>query len=722
MLKTPLRTGRFLLETGQMLKEMTLIAFLVLLTISCSPYNGISATSTNSSAELEKSPISNQVKKLLESRVTVDVSKNLGPMPGLFRAGAFRLFEEGMPAPTKDYIRQKYYADLLPGMITITVPMQADSLSEFKKKVEHDGLLLDAVEEAATVINRGGQVLFDVQWMPIWLSSIPRPGQGEFWRFPPKNYQKWQELISYIADYFRSKGLRGVNYRIWEEVDSSFTEGLKFWNGSEKDFLKLYEYSVRGIKSVDPDAKITFGNAHAYSDILRGVIHFAAKKKLSLDYAIYHPFRTLPETQAYSFDVNHIRELSLENGLSEKILIHAGSWNSWLEIGKKVLPNGQPDERSIERDSEYNSSYAIRTLYAQDSAGISYHSYFSRVDATFQRYYEAGLVGKNQQFYGDFGMLTRDLVIKPVFNSFKMLSILYGKPEGTTSNRLNVKVADDTNSVTALASQTRDKGKVRVLLTNYIPQPDKPDIYYKKIEKVLNDKYLASFYGKKFNRMEECLKNAAAKGSAGQKCVALAPPDMVPGLTCLSEKKGEQCLQYLPEHFLQFMEQAGEYLNHRPQIRKEVTIDLHNLPISGKARLSLYVIDHNNANSCTHNKKTEKKATNSFCGINGAIDNMVSNAKSEAENKSFLIAREYPSLKPQRSAIAADLFYSGTYIAPDDRIFRIRNYIDRINDDPGVSLEGSRKTKEILIQNGAMSETVEILPYGSVLMEISKVH
>ena len=50
----------------------------------------------------------------------------------------------------------------------------------------------------------------------------------------------------------------------------------------------------------------------------------------------------------------------------------------------------------------------------------------------------------------------------------------------------------------------------------------------------------------------------------------------------------------------------------------------------------------------------------------------------------------------------------------------ISTWIDKINDDPNISLEGSRQTKTINIKKGTYQEEIILAPYEIKLIEIMK--
>ncbi|MBE7444260.1 MAG: hypothetical protein HS132_03075 [Planctomycetia bacterium] len=76
---------------------------------------------------------------------------------------------------------------------------------------------------------------------------------------------------------------------------------------------------------------------------------------------------------------------------------------------------------------------------------------------------------RNSIFSGNPGIMSNDGIIKSVYNAFKALSVLQGKQENEITNRLKADIASEDGFVAAIASQTKDNRKVRMLISNYIP-------------------------------------------------------------------------------------------------------------------------------------------------------------------------------------------------------------------------------------------------------------
>lgn len=73
---------------------------------------------------------------------------------------------------------------------------------------------------------------------------------------PPKDYKKWGDLIRNLTQHFTERyGAEEVKtwyFEVWNEPN--LTPG--FWTGTQAEYFKLYDYSTRAIKSVNPDYKV----------------------------------------------------------------------------------------------------------------------------------------------------------------------------------------------------------------------------------------------------------------------------------------------------------------------------------------------------------------------------------------------------------------------------------------------------------------------------------
>lgn len=140
---------------------------------------------------------------------------------------------------------------------------------------------------------------------------------------------------------------------------------------------------------------------------------------------------------------------------------------------------------------------------------------------------------------------------------------------------------------------------------------------------------------------------------------------------------------------------------------RSVTVEFNGLP-PGKAQLTTYVVDKSHANGCAYNKSTERLPSEKECGVGGNIDAMVAQAQAEARAKAG----------GDIQALSALYFY-GAYTTPSGEKLSTSIWMDMINNDPRISLEGSSKTEEVMVPgSGSYKKTVVMEPWSVVLFEI----
>lgn len=573
---------------------------------------GDSAPAAPGTSETPSPAPEEQKKLIVDSNLTV-------PYPYLFRSAMYTLDYWGgeIPSEALDYLYQNYLSNQQPGLNTVYIDTGSSSFENYKVLVEQEGLLANAILKAQQIVSRGGQVLFTIIDIPPWLTSAP-PSAEKPWLYPPTDYNSWQELVTYITGYLRSQpGIGELSFRIWEEADGTF------WYGTDSEFCTLYQHSVSGIHSVDVNAKVTFGNLGIGSPLMKLMINDCPNAPI--DFYIYHPFNHAPLTSLYQNDLEVLKSL----GANPNTPIHTESWHLMPTV--PPLANGESDERDPRRDTEAIAAYAINNLAAQDGAGITYHAFFADVDRFFSRYVGLGLMSKHQQFYGDYGIYTKDLVVKPAYYGFKLLSLLGGFDDKGNSSTLRLPVLNNQSQfIQALASRTEDLTIHRLLLSNYVPTSDQWTFYYRETFRncLVNKGYSTTDITMIIESLKITYgtKKIDAKGNSDPIAEFLAIVD----LTDFPDPNDDQKIK-------------DDIHGCEPEVRAtedsitKATTDPVAVPLilshlnPGEYHLTSYQVDSEHANACRLNKATENNPSNTPCGIDGVVDQAVSKAKTDAE-------------------------------------------------------------------------------------------
>ena len=108
----------------------------------------------------------------------------------------------------------------------------------------------------------GIKPLVEVGFMPKALSTHPQPYRHSFpngdiftgWAYPPKDYQKWSELVFQFVRHLRERyGDAEVKTWLWEAWNEP---DIPYWKGTPEDYFKLYDFSADAILRALPVARI----------------------------------------------------------------------------------------------------------------------------------------------------------------------------------------------------------------------------------------------------------------------------------------------------------------------------------------------------------------------------------------------------------------------------------------------------------------------------------
>ena len=146
---------------------------------------------------------------------------------------------------------------------------------------------VDSIYDA--ILNIGMKPFVELSFMPQALSSGPKT---VFWWkghiTPPKDYDKWQQLIQALVQHWTSRyGAAEVKqwyFEVWNEPNLDI-----FWSGDQAEYFKLYAVTARAIKSVSPDYRVG-GPATAGHAWIPETIGFAVKNLVALDFISTHDY------------------------------------------------------------------------------------------------------------------------------------------------------------------------------------------------------------------------------------------------------------------------------------------------------------------------------------------------------------------------------------------------------------------------------------------------
>jgi xylan 1,4-beta-xylosidase len=305
----------------------------------------------------------------------------------------------------------------------------------------YDWTILDRIFDVFA--ETGVRPLVELGFMPQPLSTHPEPYRHNFpqdsiaaiytgWAYPPKDYDKWSELIFHVVSHLRARygdrALKTWLWEVWNEPD------IGYWQGTPEEYFKLYDYAVEAVLRAFPAARIggpdTTGAASPKAaEFLRLFLEHCTHQKnyaqgkigSHLDFISFHP-KGSPKWTGEHVQMGLATELhSIEKGFEivasdpewRRIPILLGEWDP---EGCAACSARQYPQNSY-RNGPLYASYTVEALSRTlDLANEKQVHLTGLVTWAFEF--------ENQPYFAGFRELATNGIDKPVLNAFRMLGLL----------------------------------------------------------------------------------------------------------------------------------------------------------------------------------------------------------------------------------------------------------------------------------------------------------
>lgn len=718
----------------------TAYLFLAIISQNCSAPTSNSLNVNDLPSVTEEDPNDTPNSSVDLTRVVVDVSKSKVPIA----PSALSPLNTGLElsqwgrAATYSYPHDKIHEDLAGALFRTGLSLAMVASDEKANDLESYMKILSETLDPIIVKHLNGSkkhLILTLYGMPRWISSQCTVGdtsqtficQKNWIQAPPKDLGLWSTLVSQIVSHYNVDLKLDLYYEVWNEADQGFLFGTKdFWVGNQEQYHALYETSVLAARSVDPNCKVGGPGSSVWNKgVIEKFLTFASQKKLPVDFVSWHVYTGWNDFSAtrseYHTMVAQVRRYLNNSGFDPKTSLIIDEWN-----------NGPGHDQVSKHTTESTAAYAVYSINAMWRAGITAQTFMHAID--WNNAYPL--------FSGNTGTMSNIGLIKPVFNAFKMISMVNGNINGGVRVPLKVRSTDEL--VAAISTRTETSDEVGVLISNFIP--DKNLLYDMMKHKVvaLNSLHWQRCRLEESHSDDYCLLEVISN-----------PEDS-------AEKE-----------ISDFYRKGIDYQT-RP---RSIKLRMKNLPFSGVVKITSYLTDKSFSNSCRLNKATEKRISNSPCGENGEITQMVLAAQSQALSKTkeltdLLLAQDGYTEKQRHdflknivapcensanyfmNCVAAqaagtaygrdlalkrrtnsitdqsdifeklkrsdeifqDLFFTGMYNSQDIGNHTIELSMTSINADPRIALDGSKSQDNGHVSEDGLFEKEYLLQPNSVLL------
>jgi xylan 1,4-beta-xylosidase len=341
-----------------------------------------------------------------------------------------------------------------------------------------------------TFHNAGVKPLVEIGFMPEALSVHPEPYRHNFpnnsvggiftgWAYPPKDYQKWSDLVFQFVQHLRERygdaEVKTWLWEVWNEPD------IAYWQGTRDEFFKLYDYTVASALRALPEAKIGGpdttgpGNAKA-ADFLRAFLQHCAHEKnyatgkngARLDFISFHP-KGQPKWMGDHVQMGISRQLgAIQEGF--RIVASFPEWQHTPIILGESDPEGcaacsaKQNPQNLYRNGPLYGTYTVEVLNnILELARREHVNFMGAVTWAFEF--------EDQPPFAGFRELATNGIDKPVLNAFRMLGRLGNERLPVTSSAAlsseDIVSVGVRNRPDISAIATRKEHEVEVLVWNY---------------------------------------------------------------------------------------------------------------------------------------------------------------------------------------------------------------------------------------------------------------
>ena len=344
----------------------------------------------------------------------------------------------------------------------------------------YDWRIMDGIMDAVTA--SGCRPLVEIGLMPKDLSVRPDPyrppkpfgpneGIGVF--FPPKDYEKWAELIRQWARHTKARYKNAEEtwlWELWNEPD------IFYFQGTYEDYEKLFEYTEQALHEVIPAA--VFGGPHVagVGKFMQRFLTHCARERNSLtgktgtrlDYIGFHA------KGGTAFKDGHVRMSMLgQLGKHQRGFAMVAGFpeyrNTPIIIGEADpdgaagMPASQSPSRGYRNVPAYGAYVAAMMKYSLDLA--------EREKVNLKGVLTWAFMFDGMPWFEGYRTLATNGIHKPVLNAFKMLGRLKGNELPLMSDgavgldeilKSSVRGQPDINGMAVVDDQS-----VKILLWNY---------------------------------------------------------------------------------------------------------------------------------------------------------------------------------------------------------------------------------------------------------------
>src|SRR5215213_6661277 len=259
----------------------------------------------------------------------------------------------------------------------------------------------------------------------------------------PRSYRQWstliERLVSHCVERYGSREVAEWFFEVWNEPNLS-----AFWDGTQRDYFKLYRTTAEAIKNVDASFKVG-GPATAKSEWIEDFVYFCERNKVPADFISTHHYPTdgyenVKDTEEQLFK----SQRGIMRHVAQDTRRHAGArpvyYTEW---------NASANPRNPLHDEPYSAAFVASTILEANGL-VDGYSFWTFTDIFEEDYFPS------VPFHGGFGLLNLHGIPKPAYRVFELFHALGDRQS----------LVDGLHETVDCSLAQKDSG-VTLLLTNH---------------------------------------------------------------------------------------------------------------------------------------------------------------------------------------------------------------------------------------------------------------
>lgn len=385
----------------------------------------------------------------------VDVQKTKGPLKPIWawfgydepnytymKDGTKLLTEIAALSPVPVYVRAHNLMNTGDGMAALKWGSTNMYTEDANGNAVYNWTIVDSIFD--TYIKRKMKPLAQIGFMPEALSTNPTPYRHYWkpgvnykeictgWAYPPKDYNKWEELIyqwvKHCIGRYGKQEVESWYWELWNEADGYYL----MVEDKIGTYCKMYDYAAHAVKRALPTAKI--GGPHATGgagEFMRKFIVHCLTEKNAATGEIGAPFDFLAfhAKGAPTFTNNRVR-MGMANQLKD-VNRHLKIISSFPQLKNIPIIIGESDPEGCAAcgmKTDPQNAYRNGTMYSSYTAAS-----IPRI-MDLDESYGTNIIGavnwsfefEDQPWFYGFRDLATNGVDKPVLNVYRMLGMMTG--------------------------------------------------------------------------------------------------------------------------------------------------------------------------------------------------------------------------------------------------------------------------------------------------------